>query len=130
MKMKKRIFTLFKIIAKKVSLISDFIEEQGEEDNWTYRKWNSGIAEGWRSWNGIKNTSNIFAGWYYFSDSFTIPATIFTEVNYASVNAKVGSSITLVNVDSIGSSKVSFVIVTSQSGGDTWENIYVVGRWK
>lgn len=30
----------------------------------------------------------------------------------------------------IGSSKVSFVIVTSQSGGDTWENIYVVGRWK
>ena len=34
------------------------------------------------------------------------------------------------SVGSIGSSKVSFVIVTSQSGGDTWENIYVVGRWK
>lgn len=34
------------------------------------------------------------------------------------------------SVGSIGSSKVSFVIVTSQSGGDTWENIYAVGRWK
>ena len=32
------------------------------------------------------------------------------------------------SVGSIGSSKVSFVIVTSQSGGDTWENIYVVGK--
>lgn len=28
--------------------VSDYVIEQGEKNGWTYRKWNSGIAEAWR----------------------------------------------------------------------------------
>ena len=36
-----------KEIAQKLGLISDYVVEQGTSGIWTYRKWNSGIAECW-----------------------------------------------------------------------------------
>ena len=35
-------------IAIEGKAVADFITEQGEKDNWTYRKWNSGVCECWK----------------------------------------------------------------------------------
>ena len=39
--------------------VADYIVEQGTDGIWTYRKWNSGIAECW----GYKLTSGTFSAW-------------------------------------------------------------------
>ena len=50
--------------------VADFVVEQGTSDIWTYRKWNSGIAECWGVSSG---TTSITTSWYqanlYVSDN-------------------------------------------------------------
>lgn len=50
--MSLRIYTLLKKAFYKLGLISDYVVDYGTSDIWTYRKWQSGIAECWgrRAW--------------------------------------------------------------------------------
>lgn len=44
----------------------DFVVEQGTSNGWRYRKWNSGVSEGWYTWTGTINLSqNNYSGFYY-----------------------------------------------------------------
>lgn len=47
----KPLITKVKEIAEKLGFIADYVVEQGTSGIWTYRKWNSGIAECWGYWN-------------------------------------------------------------------------------
>ena len=72
----------------------DYVVEQGTSDIWTYRKWNSGLAECWANFTetGINVSKNTLNGFYY-SDSITTayPAEVgFTEITY--YNASGGSN--------------------------------------
>lgn len=65
-----RLATFIKQIAYKLGLIDDYVVEQGTSGNWTYRKWNSGIAELWGTYTGTSVTPTAW-GNIYASD--TIP---------------------------------------------------------
>lgn len=77
--------TLTKILD---ALKADYVVEQGTSGDWTYRKWNSGIAECWcdYSMGSFSPTSN-FGGIYYrildkaFPTNFFIDAPEFAEVD-------------------------------------------------
>lgn len=44
----------------------DYVVEQGASNGWRYRKWNSGVSEGWYTWTGTINLSqNNYSGFYY-----------------------------------------------------------------
>lgn len=58
--MAKSVIQCLKDIAYKLGLIADYVVETGTSGIWTYRKWNSGIAECWGTY--IK-TGPITAAW-------------------------------------------------------------------
>lgn len=54
--------------------VADFVIEQGTSDIWTYRKWNSGIAECWGTSSG---TTSITTQWY--QATMYVADTVFCE---------------------------------------------------
>lgn len=69
------------------SPITDFVVEQGTTGIWTYRKWNSGIAECW----GTASVSVLCknqSGSCWFTDDLTIalPTGLFTENGVVNLN--------------------------------------------
>lgn len=45
---------------------ADYVVEQGTSGGWTYRKWNSGLAECWGRYSGNVNAAaNNWSGYYY-----------------------------------------------------------------
>lgn len=63
------------------SVVADYIVEQGTSGNWTYRKWNSGIAECWQVYNtgtGWTFSTSAVGGIYSFS--IPLPANLFTAI--------------------------------------------------
>lgn len=63
----------------KGNMISDFVVEQGTSGIWTYRKWNSGIAECWGS-TVVNVTCPNQSGNVWFSDvkEIELPSALFT----------------------------------------------------
>lgn len=115
----------------------DYVVEQGTSDIWTYRKWNSGIAECW----GYKTISTTFASWgswYYISvtgDNY--PTGLFTIVT------SVQGQLTVSNADTISSivqrsvnlavtaPNITGVRPTAPSGTYTGYGYwYAIGKWK
>lgn len=62
--------------------IADYVVEQGTSDIWTYRKWNSGIAECWGYWTTTSTFPNAYNGAYESANSLkkNLPSGLFTEV--------------------------------------------------
>lgn len=67
-------------INKIVSNITDFIVDEGVSGIWTYRKWNSGIAECWGRFAVLAVANTQWAG-YYFANfgSISYPPNLFIE---------------------------------------------------
>lgn len=117
------------------STMSDYVVAQGTSGIWTYRKWNSGIAEcscrHWfnpSSWAG--NISNVL---FYCYDSIALPFTLSTTyVAQAVVGA--GGYITWASA-SVGSGSISSVsALIMQYGNSNFAGMYVdyfiQGKWK
>ena len=51
------------------ALKCDYIVEQGTDGIWTYRKWNSGIAECWGEYSYSVTTSSVWASPIYITTS-------------------------------------------------------------
>lgn len=118
----------------------DVVVEQGEKDGWTYRKWQSGTAECWKT---LTHKTAITTGWgsfyhgtatsrqsypFSFVDKPTeqvsltagsYQAIIFPEKNGNGVNGAVASACYNVARPSAIDSQVEFYI-----------SFYVVGKWK
>ena len=126
--------TLTKILN---ALKVDYIVDQGTSGIWTYRKWNSGIAECW----GYKTISTTFASWgswYYISvtgDNY--PTGLFTTVT------SVQGQLTVSNADTISSigqrpanlavtaPTITGVRPTSPSGTYSGYGYWhAIGKWK
>lgn len=95
----------------------DYIVEQGTSGIWTYRKWNSGVAECWgrTSISGLTTSVNLP---FTFADSF-----------YETQVTLINNSNTATNVTAISSytDRVSVGVNTVPSGG---ARLYVIGKWK
>lgn len=74
-------------INETVSNITDYIIEQGTSGIWTYRKWNSGIAECWGT-GSVSVLCKNQSGSCWFTDDLTIalPTGLFTENGVVNLN--------------------------------------------
>lgn len=112
----------------------DYVVEQGTNNSWFYRKWNSGLAECWRtmSVSGIDVGEFNLNGFYYCgSKGVTFPFT-FTQVNY--VNATGGSTgnMNIVRPFNHSNSSMTYIVMgmSDVSSATVTVNLEAKGRWK
>lgn len=67
--------------------INDYIVEQGTSGNWTYRKWNSGIAECWGTHNPSSSASGTEGGMHFQSIYIDFPSGLFASAPRTLVTA-------------------------------------------
>lgn len=117
---------------------ADYIVEQGTDGDWTYRKWNSGIAECWcrvvGSWsvNFTSQGNNIYSASGWTAQSKALPTSLFTTVKYANVNVE-SSGYTNSQQSSLSTSAVVFRAwnTYAASGMTIYAySLYVKGTWK
>lgn len=116
---------------------ADFITEEGTEGIWTYRKWNSGLAEcwgtleetitGWTAWGTLyEGTASIHTATY--------PSGLFTSVPNFWANSKGNSVGAFIETFSVGSAtttpQVYAVRPTTGNLGNFNFSLYAKGVWK
>lgn len=99
------------------SFTADYIVEQGTSGIWTYRKWNSGIAECWGRISISGLTTNTSLPFTFANTSYETQVTLINNTNNAT------------NVTAIVSyaDSVSIGVNTVPSGG---ARLYIIGKWK
>lgn len=111
----------------------DYVTEQGTSGDWTYRKWNSGTAECWRTIADDRPSTAFSAtGSVYYRNvtGISFPSNLFTARPKVVVNADFG------NVGSASATAVSATgfTVTELSAVSTARavtlDIYAVGSWR
>lgn len=114
--------------------MTDFVEEQGEDNGWFYRKWNSGYAECWKIHyeNGVNAAATNYNGFYY-SPTISVPFP-FTFTNLPTVIVDGGSSshMNFVRVFGNYSDAASFVVIglANVTSTNVTVSIRAIGRWK
>lgn len=122
----------------------DCIIEQGTSGNWTYRKWNSGIAECWGRhsisvssslwtwWNNIMETSDSWSG-----GVINYPSGLFTAEPVYTLNIICSYSIWWTTYLSASSSSKDHIgAIKLYRGGSTSDTIYIyvnihaIGKYK
>lgn len=121
-----------KVDGASASFQTDCIVEQGTSGIWTYRKWNSGVAECWGEYETtITHYASAFGG-YAYNTSVDYPTGLFISAPQYTYSAKVGSGFALTGTRT-GVSKdyanLYAVCTASGSQATSWD-ISVKGRWK
>ena len=109
----------------------DYIVEQGTKNNWTYRKWNSGIAECWMITTLGASSGNV-------SGTLTFPFS-FANTDYnvqltAGNNVLIGSLVAENNYSNgtrertVNTTKIS--VYKTGNAYTQGINAYVIGNWK
>ena len=114
--------------------IADYIVEQGTSGIWTYRKWNSGLAECWstQSWASKAITTTYGHGYYAAADTISLPSGLFTTVSNVQATSRdtagYGTWFNVTNVST--SSVVGYMYSVSSVTTGCSLSLYVVGKWK
>lgn len=114
----------------------DYIVEQGVSGIWTYRKWNSGIAECWARFDSssVACTQKNSGAYSYYTDPITV-----TEFPFAFIQGTVRSFYSSQNAqiwyssynDSTATSNLHFRVNSTVSVTRSFApHIYVTGQWK
>lgn len=115
------------------NLSTDYIVEQGTSGGWTYRKWNSGIAECYALFNVVISMSdwNAWEGWTYCRKSVNIPFPLrFVNINNVQITTQAPDSptsacstneTTLIYIDFIRPNAINTTL---------YYYVNVKGRWK
>jgi hypothetical protein len=115
----------------------DFIAEQGTSGIWTYRKWNSGIAECWarKQFTNVAVTTSWGSG--YYASIGLLADYPFAFADYPCVNmtlqASTGNGWGIYNNSNYSVSNAGSVFVynpSSQSAVNITVNAHAIGRWK
>lgn len=116
----------------KLNNTADYVVEQNTSGNWTYRKWNSGLAECWCSttFSGDSCTDN-YGGLYItpWGETMICPLTFVDSPRVFGSAAKNNANCICLASWSNNSVQVSFV---SNTNGETDipYHISIVGKWK
>ena len=113
--------------------VADYIIEQGTSGIWTYRKWNSGIAECWGNETGISMNINTAYGNVYHGGRRSSPSFPFTINNpVPSVNVTGGGGTDFVGNVAYENDKILYYWInpTSYSFSNGKAQYYVIGTWK
>lgn len=122
--------------------VADKVIEQGTAGNWIYRKWNSGIAEAWRTYNKTSAQTTSSSGGYR-SDTVDLGATpqinstyLFTEMPKYTITAhSTATQIMLLNnAEGYSLSNLGKVCVWRGNSNSTsftvYYDVYCIGKWK
>ena len=113
---------------------ADFIVEEGIKDGWTYRKWNSGVAECWRAFESKYSTTMTENG-NYASAADTIkvdfPQNLFSSSPVVLITPFGGGYPSVVTAN-IYNTYFAFFVRTEWAVADMpiWLQIQSLGRWK
>lgn len=113
---------------------SDYVIEQGTSGVWTYRKWESGIAECWCLTSVVSKsvTTSYGNGYYAPQDTFTLPSGLFVSINNAQVTLiDASASGKWFEVQSANATEIKgYIYGIASDVINAQENICVKGRWK
>ena len=116
--------------------VDDYVVEQVTGGSWTYRKWNSGIAECWCAVNDtVTYEGAAFGGYLYNTGSYSYPLN-FISAPTVSYNATFtsGYNAIIADADTKGTSGFGRVRILSDNGHLEDESVLVrihaIGRWK
>lgn len=116
----------------KGNMIADFVVEQGASGIWTYRKWNSGIAECWGT-GSVSALCKNQSGSCWFTDDLTIvlPTGLFTENGVVNLNCH-DYWCWIAKAHMSQAKNVNFRIARSSNYQtfNTNVDIRAIGRWK
>ena len=107
----------------------DFIVEQGTTDGWTYRKWNSGIAECWGTKSVTVTLSTVATYYHRGIASFSLPSSLFNAAPSVVIECHGGF---WSGIQSISASTVSayFFDVTNATDYNLGIQVSAKGKWK
>lgn len=124
-------------IAYKLGLIADYVVETGTDGIWTYRKWNSGIAECWGVTSRATGTftSHGIGVYYMMNPLYTsLPSNLFKTVSHAIPTMLIaGGGILVPRTTTVTVSSVGVSFVRIYGGDDSLDIEYAIevkGRWK
>lgn len=117
--------------------IFDYVVAQGTSGIWTYRKWNSGVAECWGGTSisydvsCTQQATGVYTDATFKSNNATLPSGLFTSVNFATSNV-VSSGYSISQVNYLNTSYLTYRIwcpyQTTLSGVTV--HFHVKGKWK
>ena len=116
--------------------VADCVVEQGTSGSWTYRKWNSGIAECWCAVNDtVTYEVAAFGGYLYYTGAHSYPFN-FISAPTVSYNATFTSGYTAIigdqgTVETLNFGRVRILSnIGDLQGASVLVRIHAIGRWK
>ena len=113
----------------------DYVIEEGTSGIWTYRKWNSGVAECWGNTPQKSYPLNsAYGSAYYTTDAplCTFPTGLFTSAPTMNVS-RTNGGIGLVSATAyfVSDVRADAYVFNTLSGAQTLSfSIHAIGRWK
>ena len=110
--------------------IADYVVEQGENENWAWKKWNSGVAElyGYGTVTGTSPTS-LMSGYYSYGNTIAYPFSLTEYAFSANSNAKLGTGLGWSNIVADKNFATIYCVGNQNSNQITYTCI-IRGRWK
>ena len=118
------------------SKVGDYVVEQGTDGIWTYRKWNSGIAECWGTslHESVAMTHVQGGSWYSDEQTISFPTNLFNQapkcINH---NCRVNNGyLVCLGVIVCSASSISgyFNSINKSITTNVYTEIYARGTWK
>ena len=113
--------------------VADYVVEQGTSGIWTYRKWNSGIAECWitSSRNVSGSPSIIIDTAHYMRVTWTDFPSIFSEAPRGWGSGRLGTGLGWLTVVPNSKTSIDIFIWGNQDSSDgVIESLMLIGNWK
>lgn len=112
----------------------DYIVEQGTDNSWVYRKWNSGIFEAWRYYQatGLNLTTSSMGTYYGTSKSIALPSFTLT-ITCSTYGDTVGhsSGIYIYQTQKSGDNlQIDYRAHASLTNGQCGGFFHIFGTWK
>lgn len=111
--------------------VADYVVAQGTSGIWTYRKWNSGIAECWTT-STVNTTGTFWAnimGGHGFYVSYNFPSGLFSSSPVTTGNGRTGSGGGFVFCYGSPTSFTAYIVGNQDDPNLTLE-IFAKGNWK
>lgn len=111
--------------------VADYVVEQGTSGIWTYRKWNSGIAECWTT-STLNTTGTFWAnvmGGHGFYVNYNFPSGLFSSNPVITGNGRTGTGGGFVFCSGSRTDVTAYVI-GNQDVSNLTLGIFAKGKWK